>query len=95
MDGWNTTTTFLLGFGLFSGAKWLLVSGRVTTRSSPGSPSSWLPGFPNCQDFHLPADPPADPRFPPADPAGPGVKNNNGGVGNNGCSACGKKTQNH
>ena len=26
MDGWNTT--FLLGFGLFSGAK-MLVSGRV------------------------------------------------------------------
>ena len=29
MDGWNTTSSFLLGFGLFSGANWLLVSGRV------------------------------------------------------------------
>ena len=27
MDGWNTT--FLLGPGLFSGANWPLVSGRV------------------------------------------------------------------
>ena len=30
MDGWNSEyDPFLLGFGLFSGAKWLLVSGRV------------------------------------------------------------------